>query len=428
MHGWRRGQRALRLRFHGGCRSARWAVPVGARGSAAAASEGGDMLQAPEPDATPERVEEFVQRVHRSLFEAGEEMQFQARGPRAVQRSLKALSEGPRAAVFSVSWAGTAVESGGNGRFLHFAARAGLKWEDYWRSRLQHTAGLFVERNSPVLALAQNVVREEKRQGGVRIHAEIDDEVAVNVLAKALATAPLVYTKQGPRTFRCTPNIAKAGDSDRLFVYVEGAEPDGDRQLPPPTGATFQAMVPGSGAERDAVRRFFAAVHDRLFRGDEVAMECHSVPALEHAMRALCLLKERTAEVEAEWAERRAGSGGNRGKVLALRARRGVTWEAFNAADAKRFRLLFATKATDVKKLAYAIAKEVRSNGGVAVHTYSDNPAAINTVASALATVPLVTGGERVCCVPSFGHAGEKRHPTLRLSVRRADRRTPEAS
>merc|ERR1712100_994617 len=101
---------------------------------------------------------------------------------------------------------------------------------------------------------------------------------------------------------------------------------------------------------------------------------------------------------------------------------RGQTFAAFNETDFSKSLLLFSKASSAVTKLAWAVAKEVRQKGLVAVHAFSDDKEAVNTALKALATVPKLTAGERVTCVPSFGRAGEERRPTLRIAVRRLPR------
>merc|ERR1712008_439920 len=199
-------------------------------------------------------------------------------------------------------------------------------------------------------------------------------------------------------------------------------------------GSTFRALPPGRESAAEAVQRFGKTVQDRLRLGDNVEMECRGQEAVNNAIRVLCHLQDHTAELEADWAEVEASCDGPAStlNVLQLRARRGATWAEFNATDFEQRQLLFASAKTDIKQLSWAVAKEVRKKGAVSVHAYSDNLKAVNIAVKALATVPKLTGGERVSCIPSHGWArpfgtgsveaqGEKPrlHPVLRLQVTR---------
>lgn len=403
------------------------------------------VLRPPSANADNDAVNRFLVHVGRVL-EQEEHFEIEARGVQSVRSTLRSLALAGRTAEFDVSWAGSGGQSRDGDRFLQFKVQAGVTWDEHMRTRFGDAPEFFVQASTSVLALAQAVAFEEEKSGSLRLHCYVEDPAAMNVLAKALATAPSVRLPSGYRALRCVPNIVRPGKDNeggdapkprgtarggrqgepaRLFVFVRGRP----AEAPPPSGATFTAIPPGANADPAYLRRFRAAVHDRLRRGDEVDMECRGPDAVEHAVRALCNLQGHTAEFQARWIAKDVG-GDRPLKSIGIRARRGATWLDFNRTDFRSFELFFASPKTAVGKLASAVAQEVRNRKAVSVHVYSDNKIAIGTAVKALATVPTFEeGGEQVVCVPSLGHTKDKQTGTLRLYIRRdADHDSKAAS
>lgn len=402
-------------------------------------------LGPPGAGADDRKVERFFWHVRRTLG-LGEVVELDARGPRAVMNALRALASGDQRTEFQVSWEGDKGT-----RHLRFVARArampaGLV------SQMKGSASseLVASGKSSVLQLARALSSDEARRGFARVAAREDDEIALNILAKALATAP--STGRECRQLRCFPKFNQGPGGPRLLVYFQGAP---FSELPKSTGVTFIAVPPGAGADRAYTLRFLAATHDRLRRGDDVQMECRGPNAVWHSVRAFSELSGQTVDVEASWfqrpvkaaLQRRGGArlesvleirpevrteavakDGNEVavadkqhflNVVALQGRRGVPYEKFNAIDFTETRRLLVAGTSHVRSLAWAVVKEVRQRKGVAVHAYADDRASVNIAVKALATVPRLTGGARLFFVPSLGSSKGPGKQVLRLYVRK---------
>ncbi|CAK0900564.1 unnamed protein product [Prorocentrum cordatum] len=174
------------------------------------------------------------------------------------------------------------------------------------RTRFHDTKDFRVTEETKAISLARAIAAALASQSNpaVRVHAFDDDAVATYALVKALAMVPLV---QGYRRLRCVPNVVRPQEDARrrLFVYVQNGDPV---QPPAYTGATFTAYPPGAAPGSDSLRRFCAAVCDRLRRGDVVAMACRGPDAVSHALRALCELQDHAAEFGVPWPRARASS------------------------------------------------------------------------------------------------------------------------
>ncbi|CAE8622316.1 unnamed protein product, partial [Polarella glacialis] len=431
-----------------------WSVPC-RRGfctavAPAASSTARVQLRPPGTGASEEKVKKFCLHLDRTL-ERGEDVDLSVWGPAAVKTAVQGLSLGTKSMEFQVSWDGTGRPSGGH-RSLRFEATSGLTWEEYLRTRKKNTQGLFVQPETKALQLARAIAKGLQasidQPRAVRVHTFLDDEASVTILAKALASAPTVYPYH---RLKCTANVVRPMEDprSRVIVYVLG-EALGE----PPvraTGASFEAMPPGADAEADHLRRFNEAVQDRLHRGDEVSMESRGPDAVLHAVRSLCLLQGHAAAFRVHWSDyKRAvspdgtsssastpsssssaagtprGTGGKgTASVLKIEALRGPTWEEFNATDFSKTGLLLASEKSPVQKLAWAAVAEVRRHGAVSVHCYSDNKDAVNVAMKALATVPRLTGGQRLVIIPSFGRVGQRKDPVIRFHAR-LDRLSPE--
>lgn len=410
-------------------------------------------LGPPGAGADDRKVERFSWHVRRTLG-LGEVVELDARGPRAVMNALRAMASGDHCTEFEVSW-----EGDGGTRHLRFVARARAVPAALDSQRKGNASSeLVASGKGTVLQLARALSSEEARRGFACVAAREDDEAALNILAKALATAP--STGRVCRQLRCFPEFIQGPGGPRLLVYLQGAP----AELPKRSGVTFTAVPPGAGADRAYTLRFFAATHDRLRRGDDVQMECRGPNAVWHSVRAFSELSGHTVDVEASWCQRpvkvalqrRAGArpdsasetrpearteamvkdppqtlgkDGNEAatekkeqhflNVIAFQGRRGVAYEKFNAIDFTETRRLLVAGTSNVRTLAWAIVKEVRQRKGVAVHAYADDRASVNIAVKALATVPRLTGGAHFSFVPSLGSSKGPGKQVLRLYVRR---------
>lgn len=397
-------------------------------------------LGPPGAGADDRKVERFSWHVRRTLG-LGEVVELNARGPRAVMNALRAMASGDHRTEFETTWSGE-----GGTRYLRFVARVGTVPDGFASQRIgSMSSALVATGKSTVLQLARALSLEEGKKGFAFVAAREDDEVALNILAKALATAP--STGRECKRFQCFPEFTGSPGSTRLLVYLCGAP----AQLPERSGATFTAVPPGVGADRSYTLRFVTATHDRLRRGDDVQMECRGPDAVWHSLRALSELPGHTTEVEVSWCRRPAKAGPNvraevatestsevkpqvgtddrRGvdgsdgqrvlNVIALRARRGESYKEFNSTVFAETRRLLVASTTDVRTLAWAIVKEVRRRKAVAVHAYGNDRASVNIAVKALATVPRLTDGSRLSFVPSLGSSKGPGKQVLRLYVQK---------
>jgi len=257
----------------------------------------------------------------------------------------------------------------------------------------------------------------------VRVHAYLDDEDALNTLAKSIATASTVH---GFRRFSCTTNLVKAmQDRKRVFVYITCVS---DSQPPASTGVVFTAMPPGANPSGEHLAKFIASVHDRLRRGDVVDMRCRGAHAVAHSMRALCQFQVHVAQFEVEYVQESASSvktaegtvvhSNSDVSSLRVRACRGMTWKDFNDTDFAVNELLFATATSPVKGLCSAVASAVQKQGAVTIQAYSDNKLAMHVAVRALAIITQVWKDARISVVPSFGRTKAQKSPVIRFYVK----------
>eukprot|EP00930_Biecheleria_cincta_P056889 TRINITY_DN42905_c0_g1_i1.p1 TRINITY_DN42905_c0_g1~~TRINITY_DN42905_c0_g1_i1.p1 ORF type:complete len:473 (-),score=72.39 TRINITY_DN42905_c0_g1_i1:96-1514(-) len=405
-------------------------------GSNQAASSSVDVakvtLRPPGSGSSEEKAQKFFVHLDRTL-ELGETVELSAWGNTAVRNVLRAFVAATKSVKFQVSWdsLGRGTESH---RSLRFVVASGLPWEKYLENRSKNTQGLFVQGKTKHLQLARSVAKAleaapPEDAKAIRVHTFLDDENAVGNLVKGLASASAVYPYH---ELSCVANaVCPLEDPrERLFVYVTGTA---SGIQPSITGASFQAMPPGIGAEPEHVRKFNEAVQDRLHRGDRVTMECRGPDAVLHCVRSLCLLQGHAASFRVSWAaisrvsNKTEISKRDQGmNVLQVQAERGPTWDDFNATNFTKTDRLVVAPASHVQALAWAAVKEVRRDGAVSLHCYSDNTSSVNVLMKAIATVPPLTGGQKLICIPSFGRVGARKDPVLRVYVRLDREDTPE--
>eukprot|EP00931_Biecheleriopsis_adriatica_P117787 TRINITY_DN93273_c0_g1_i1.p1 TRINITY_DN93273_c0_g1~~TRINITY_DN93273_c0_g1_i1.p1 ORF type:complete len:424 (-),score=66.40 TRINITY_DN93273_c0_g1_i1:15-1286(-) len=386
-------------------------------------------LRPPGNGASQEKIARFRLHLDRTL-ERGQTVELPSWGPAALCHALQALSTATKSVEFEVHWSGLG-RAAGDHRSLRFVASSGKPWEDYLKGRLMNTQGLFVQPTTKAVQLTRAIAKALQAApadaAAIRVNTFMDDAASVSVLVKALASAPTVYPYH---KLRCVANIVRPMEDprSRVIVYVQG---EATERPPDPTGAVFQAMPPGANAESPSLQRFYASVQDRLHRGDQVTIECRGPDAVLQAVRSLCLLQGHVAKFTVSWTS--PGESQDKGgakqqtsqtsqtslNVLRMQAERGQTWESFNSTDFRSTHRLLATPGSPVEKLAWAAIAEVRKEGAVSLHCYSDNKDSVNTLLKAIATVPRLTGGQSLVCTPSFGRSGPGKNPVLRVFVQR---------
>ena len=346
-------------------------------------------------------------------------MELSAWGAAATRNTLQALATGSKAYRFQVRW----QEESEKERCLQFVAEAFLPWEDYLRSRIMNTRSISVQAETRGAALARSICSALQaappESRAIRVYASLEDEAAMAILAKGLASSPDLYPF---KALRCICNVVTPMDHpvSRLIAYLTFSD---HQAVPEASPKEFHAYPPAD-ASSEAHRRFAAAVQDRLQMGYNVKMNCRGPEAVVNALRAFCLLKVHVAEFRVRWDLAEAGRGDrssedaatSQARALEVEAVRGPTWQEFNSIDFQKTGMLKVSAKTPIGKLAYAAVEEVRQKGAVSLHCYSDNKEATAVLMKALATVRSLSG-KQFCCFPSFGRAGE--NPVLRVYARR---------
>eukprot|EP00929_Paragymnodinium_shiwhaense_P104194 TRINITY_DN68333_c0_g1_i1.p1 TRINITY_DN68333_c0_g1~~TRINITY_DN68333_c0_g1_i1.p1 ORF type:complete len:464 (-),score=90.71 TRINITY_DN68333_c0_g1_i1:24-1415(-) len=385
---------------------------------------GAKLLYPPKP-GDRRKIDAFLRAVDHAIL-VGQELELEARGGPAVQTVMRALALGSRAVEFEVEWQSSDVPGREHERSLRFRASPGPEWKEYMTTDFKGVNEFPVERDTRVLQLAQSISSElfDKDAAAVRVLAAMADTAALNVLCKALATAPLVRNR-----LVCIPNIISVkrdeGKQSTLFVYVrpnlQPMDSSSYASLPAATKAPgkFRAIPPGRNADDKVVKRFADSVHDRLRRGDVVEIEAVGPEAVEQSLRAFCQMQASTAAFSAEWVESDSAKGDSkRLKGLLFRAQLGDPWGVFNATDFGRSQLVYAGPATFPAKLASELEGHVKQDGAVSVHAFADNAAAVHAAARGFASLTdiLRQRGEKVLAVPSLGYT-KGRQQVLRLYI-----------
>lgn len=374
----------------------------------------------PGKGSSAEKVAAFKNYLHRTVEKEKETIEMSPWGAEAVGHALKALATAPKSVSFEVER--VSKEESTN---VHFKSLGVAPWEEYLESRLMNTRLLAVTNESQVLKLARDVTNALQNAPdnakAVRAFALWDDEAAIDVLVAGLAAVPSLYPF---KKLSCVANVIHPADDPRgrLFVYATFGAAAAPQPL---TEKVFQAYPPGADPDSAKLGKFIAAVEDRIHQGDRVHMDGNGPDRIMNVVRALCYIKGFTAEFRVEWWKNTTGN--KQGKVLRFKARRGQSWDEFNAIDFTETSLLKATSKTPVDKLSYAALAEVKRHQAVAIHCFSDDKEAVAVAIKALAAVPRVTDGSKLYCVPSFGRAGPDRKPVLRLYLRRYGQEASES-
>lgn len=362
--------------------------------------------------SSAEKITNFKQRLHRTV-DNKETIEISPWGAEAIRNSMQALASAPKAVSFEVERRMKAE----NEEHVHFKSLGVSEWKAYLQSRITNTRILQVTNESQANRLARDVATmlqvapDDAR--AIRAFALWDDDAAIEVLVHGLAAVPSLYPF---KKLACVANVVNPVDDprSRLFVHATFGE-----ALAPPalTERVFQAYPPGFNPDAAALKRFNASVEDKIHQGLRVHMDVRGSSALMHVIRALCSVKGYTAEFRVDSVLDKKGDQPFR--ALRFKATRGQSWDEFNATDFTKTSLLKATSRSPVDKLSYAAVAEVRLHQAVAIHCYSDDEEAVSRAIKALAAVPRLTSGKKLCCVPSFGRAGPDRKPVLRLYLRR---------
>ena len=377
-------------------------------------------MRPPGSGASAEKVSTFRRHLHRTL-EKGETVELSAWGPVACRNTLQAFATCPKAVEFQLDWMTKESEKE---RCLHFIAKSFLPWEEYLQTRIMNTKSIPVKAETRAPALARSIcsVLESAppESQAMRVYASLEDEAAVAVLAKGLASAPGLHPFKG---LKCICNIVMPMEHpvSRLFTYVTFRD---EVAVPKVSYKEFQ-VYPSGNIDEEAKRRFTASVQDRLHMGYEVKMSCRAAADVMQAIRSFCLLKGHVAEFRVSWTslnpvanDQQTSKSSSSARALWVQAVRGPSWEDFNSIDFSNSRLLKATATTPVGKLAYATIAEVRLHGAVSIHCFSDNLDNVNAVMKALATVSSISG-KQFRCFPSFGRTAPVGDPVLRVYVLR---------
>ena len=385
-------------------------------------------MRPPGGGASAEKVSTFRSHLHRTL-EKGERVELSAWGAPASQNTIQAFATCSKAVQFQVRWQQKESEKE---RCLHFIAKCFLPWEEYLQNRIMNTKSILVQAETRPLDLARSIASvlhkdTSAESRAVRVYAPLSDEAAVHVLAKGLASASSLHPF---KSLNSVCNIVTPMDdpTSRLFAYLTFA----DQEAAPEIGAGVKVFhaYPPANADQETARRFIATVQDRLQMGNEVKMNCRGPDAVMHAIQSFCLLKGHVAEFRVAWASADTPdktSKSSAARALQVEAVRGPSWQEFNAIDFSQTHVLFVSGQTPVGKLAYAVIAEVKAKGAVSVHCYSDNKYSIGVVMKALATVWSISG-KQVRSIPSYGRAGPKGSPVLRVYVQRFQHSLPESA
>jgi len=333
------------------------------------------------------------------------------------------------------------------------------------RERPAHT--IPVHKDTKVLDVARSIARalQEEPEGSqklVRLQALAESEEACNTLMKGMATAPTIRNykriagtalnfrdRQDPR-HRIAVVLELISESDKDFPSKLEHSTISKHELgeAPAPAATFYAYPPGKASNRQAVQRYSETVRERLHRFDEVVAECRGREPTLTTLLAMSGTRENAPLLRLAWVDPtpsrtapsvKAQEKAHRfpPKALQIRAQldQSRSWKEFFEATRRdkntgeAYSVLLVRESTDVKNLAWSSIKQVRDRGGVWLHCFCDEVAATHTAAKAIATIPALTGGDQVVCIPSKGSTGSdlQQRQILRLFLQAAPRKESKA-